>query len=99
MVTSVVRATLQSDTQRVNVSQGAIFCLTHETHLRNVGDMENETQRLLTEREAAAYLAVSRSWLRQQRNASQGPRHIVMGQKLIRYRVEDLDAFIKEHAQ
>lgn len=57
-------------------------------------------RRLLTDPEAAAYLGVSISFLRQGRmegrrnNRSPGPPFIRMGSKAIRYDLQDLDAWL-----
>jgi predicted DNA-binding transcriptional regulator AlpA len=61
-------------------------------------------KRLLTEIEAADYLAVSRSYLRQSRSTSRpenskpGPRWKKIG-SMIRYEVSDLDAWIDGTAE
>lgn len=57
-------------------------------------------RRLLTDPEAATYLGVSISFLRQGRmegrrnNRSPGPPFIRMGSKAIRYDLQDLDAWL-----
>lgn len=59
-------------------------------------------RRLLNEKEAAAYLGVSVAWLRQSRmkhppaKSTVGPPFHRFG-KLIRYSIEDLDAWQAEH--
>jgi predicted DNA-binding transcriptional regulator AlpA len=57
-------------------------------------------QKLLTEQQAATYISMSRSFLRQSRmdglrtNRTPGPAWIQIGSRSIRYRVEDLDEWI-----
>lgn len=57
-------------------------------------------RRLLTDPEAAAYLGMSISFLRQGRmegrraNRSPGPPFIRMGSKAIRYDIQDLEAWL-----
>ncbi|OGT32015.1 MAG: hypothetical protein A3E87_10715 [Gammaproteobacteria bacterium RIFCSPHIGHO2_12_FULL_35_23] len=59
-------------------------------------------KRLFTEQEAAEYLGVSRSYLRQDRmqelinNRTPGPHYCRFG-KMIRYTKEALDAWIERH--
>lgn len=55
--------------------------------------MQLSTLRPLTEREAAVYLGVSIGTLRRWRYIGCAPRHFRVS-NLIRYRREDLDAFI-----
>ena len=65
-----------------------------------------ETQKtgLLTDRQAAQYLQMSESWLRQvrmegnRRGRKVGPPFVRIG-RAIRYRLEDLDIWIEEHLQ
>ena len=60
------------------------------------------TQKLLTEREAARYLNVSQQFLRKARmdgareRHARGPRFVKAG-RMVRYAVEDLDAWITQH--
>jgi excisionase family DNA binding protein len=56
----------------------------------------NEQQNALTEREAARYVGVSPATLRLWRSQGQGPRHFKAGEKLVRYRRVDLDAWIED---
>jgi predicted DNA-binding transcriptional regulator AlpA len=57
--------------------------------------------KLLTEKQAAKYIGMSRSFLRQSRmdgnrnNRTPGPPWIQVGSRSIRYRVEDLDEWIE----
>ena len=59
-------------------------------------------QRLLNEKQAAAYLGVSVAWLRQSRmknppaKSTTGPPFHKFG-KLVRYSIEDLDGWLAEH--
>ena len=45
---------------------------------------------------AAKYLGISEASLRLWRSEGRGPRHFRAGEKLIRYRRADLDAWIEE---
>ena len=66
--------------------------------------MKDETPRkqVFTEREAAIYIGMSRSFLRQARidgsrlHRTPGPRFIKVGSKAIRYRREWLDEWINQ---
>lgn len=59
-------------------------------------------QRLLTEKQAAPYIGMSRSFLRQSRmngrrqNRTAGPPFLKIGRKVL-YLVEDLDTWLLEH--
>lgn len=59
---------------------------------------------MMTEQEAAAYLAVSRSFLRQRRCSTEtsgkpgGPLFYKIGRRVL-YRKEDLDRWINAHAK
>ncbi|RJQ54247.1 MAG: DNA-binding protein [Actinobacteria bacterium] len=56
--------------------------------------------RLLTTREAAEFLRVSESLLRQSRSKQrrcEGPPYLKLGPSLVRYRVEDLEAWLESH--
>ena len=61
-----------------------------------------ETSRVLIEKQAAWYIAMSVSFLRQsrmngdRRNRTPGPPFVRIGRS-IRYRVEDLDRWLLEH--
>lgn len=62
------------------------------------------TARLLTERDAATYVGMSRQFLRKSRldgareDHTPGPPFIRLGRS-IRYAIDDLDAWISEHRQ
>lgn len=62
-----------------------------------------EEPRLLTEREAAAYIRMSMSFLAKDRmngyryGIKQGPEFVRNGRRNIRYRIEDLDAWIMKN--
>ncbi len=62
-------------------------------------------KRGFTEEQAAFYLAVSRSFLRQSRmdgvreNRVSGPRYIKVGARMIRYLLEDLDTWLNKHRE
>ena len=59
-------------------------------------------QRLLTEKQAAPYIGMSRSFLRQSRmngkreNRTPGPPFLKIGRKVL-YLADDLDAWLLEH--
>jgi excisionase family DNA binding protein len=53
-------------------------------------------QHTLTPREAARYLGISDAALRLWRSEDKGPRYFKAGEKLVRYRRTDLDAWIEE---
>ena len=59
-------------------------------------------KRGFTEEQAAEYLGVSRSFLRQDRmngvreHRTPGPKYIRMGKRAIRYLKEDLDAWLNQ---
>lgn len=65
-------------------------------------DISISNKRLFTEKEAAEYLGMSRSYLRQDRmngtlkNRTPGPNFCRFG-KMIRYAIEDLDKWINEN--
>ena len=65
-------------------------------------DVSASTKRLFTEKEAAEYLGMSRSYLRQDRmngalkNQTPGPSFCRFG-KMIRYAIEDLDKWIDKN--
>lgn len=50
----------------------------------------------LTPEEAAEYLSIGNSTMKKWRLAGEGPRYAKFG-KSVRYRVEDLDAWIEEN--
>ena len=52
----------------------------------------------LPPKETAAYLSVSEDCFQAWRSARKGPRWSKVG-KLVRYRIEDLDAFLEGHWQ
>ena len=61
----------------------------------------NHTKRALTEQEAATYISMSRSFLRQGRmtgrleNRAAPPPHIKIGNRSIRYLIDDLDNWLE----
>jgi len=61
-----------------------------------------QNQRLLTEKQAAPYIGMSRSFLRQSRmtgrrkNRTAGPPFLKIGRKVL-YLAEDLDTWLLEH--
>lgn len=57
--------------------------------------MASEQQNTLTPRQAARYIGISEAALRLWRSEGKGPRHFKAGEKLVRYRRSDLDAWIE----
>lgn len=55
----------------------------------------DELDNVLTEAKAARYLGISGAALRLWRSHGEGPRHFKAGEKLVRYRRVDLDAWIE----
>lgn len=55
-----------------------------------------DQQSTLTPIQAAKYLGISEGALRLWRSEGKGPRHFKAGEKLVRYRRTDLDAWIEE---
>ena len=54
-----------------------------------------EYQNTLTPIQAAKYVGISEAALRLWRSEGKGPRHFKAGEKLVRYRRADLDAWIE----
>ena len=54
-----------------------------------------DNQNTLTPVQAAKYMGISEAVLRLWRSQGKGPRHFKAGEKLIRYRRADLDAWIE----
>ena len=56
-------------------------------------------ERLLTEREVAEILGVSRAFLRQSRmkspRISEAPSYVQVGVRAVRYRLEDLEEYVR----
>lgn len=50
----------------------------------------------ITEQEAAPYIGLSQAWLRVARREGRGPAYLRIG-RAIRYRTEDLDAYMSAH--
>ena len=55
-----------------------------------------EQENTLTPFKAAKYLGISEAALRLWRSEGRGPRHFRAGEKLVRYRRADLEAWIEE---
>jgi len=74
-----------------------------------IGEVVAVRPALLKDRDAAAYLARSASWIRAMRAAdararregrpTSGPKWIVLGGKAVFYRLTDLDSFIAANAE
>lgn len=64
--------------------------------------MTDETMEILTEKEAARYIGMSRSFLSQDRmngyrqGRTQGPHFMKLG-RAVRYHKSDLDAWLRDH--
>jgi excisionase family DNA binding protein len=56
----------------------------------------NDIPDTLNSKQAARYLGVSEASLRLWRSEGRGPCHFRAGEKLVRYRRADLDAWIKQ---
>lgn len=54
-----------------------------------------EQENTLTPQRAAKYLGISEAALRLWRSQGQGPRYFRAGQKLVRYRIRDLNDWIE----
>ncbi|MBJ7437612.1 MAG: helix-turn-helix domain-containing protein [Sphingopyxis sp.] len=65
-----------------------------EGALRRVLETHNQTPWLDSEG-AAAYLGCSAGTLKTWRSRGEGPRYHVIQNKLVRYHVDDLDAFVR----
>jgi len=55
-----------------------------------------DKDRLVNEIDAAKYLGVSHRTLQNWRIRGGGPRYVKIGQRTVRYRVRELDAWIEE---
>jgi excisionase family DNA binding protein len=64
-------------------------------HTGNSKETMPELLNAMTPQQAAKYLGVSEAALRLWRSRGEGPRHFKAGEKLIRYRRSDLDAWIE----
>lgn len=58
--------------------------------------MPKQPRQSLNEQDAAAYLDVSRDYLKKKRRFGGGPAFIRIA-RMIRYRVSDLDGFLEAH--
>ena len=59
--------------------------------------MNDDAKYPLTQEQAAAYLGVNQETLRKWRRERYGPQYLRLSLRFIRYRVEDLDAFLAVH--
>jgi len=63
------------------------------------------TERALQDRDAARYIGMSVSFLKQSRmngdreNRTPGPPFVKLGRRAVRYLKEDLDAWLEQHRQ
>jgi len=55
----------------------------------------SEREQTLAPRQAARYLGISEAALRLWRSRGEGPRYFRAGEKLVRYRLVDLDSWIE----
>ncbi len=60
---------------------------------------DNNSRALLNEQEAAARLNCSVALLRKWRGQGEGPPYCKLGERLVRYAPEALDAFISAHTE
>jgi len=72
--------------------------LTRDTlaHLSDVAAVDVTPTPTVKEPAAARYIGLSRAYLRQGRALGRGPAFIRIGRS-IRYRIQDLDAFLEHH--
>ena len=59
-------------------------------------DITPSTAPTIPEPDAARYIGLSRAYLRQARQRGGGPAYVRIG-RAVRYRVNDLDAFLEAH--
>ena len=59
--------------------------------------MSEKIECLLTQKQAAAYFGCTTCLLRKWRRLGKGPTFVKISRKFIRYRIEDLDAFLADH--
>ena len=59
--------------------------------------MSKQTKPVMRTAEAAAYLGFTPGTLRFWRHRNEGPKWFRLGQKIVMYRVEDLDKWIAEN--
>lgn len=52
----------------------------------------------MTTEQAAAYLSVSEGTMRNWRSRGDGPRYRLLGGRMVRYEVKDLDAYLRSGA-
>ena len=74
------------------VSRFAIYIIVNVGMLSNMG-------RLLTTAQAAEYLGMSRAFLERDRWAGAKIPFIKVGSRAVRYRIEDLDAYIEKQTR
>jgi predicted DNA-binding transcriptional regulator AlpA len=60
--------------------------------------VQNDKQRLLTPAQVAEFYRVSVDTLAQWRSQRRGPRYIKIGNRLIRYRLSDLEMYLAAHS-
>jgi predicted DNA-binding transcriptional regulator AlpA len=57
-----------------------------------------QNKSLLTPKEAAAFLGIPEGTLAQWRSQRRGPRYIKLEERLVRYRVPDLEEYLSQHS-
>ena len=55
-------------------------------------------QKLVNDKDAAKYLDLATQTLRNWRFLGKGPRYIKMSKRCVRYKLEDLEAWVNQHA-
>lgn len=74
-----------------------------QTNTAAIAALPDDDSRMLSEREAARYIGMSMSFLAKDRSngyrygITQGPEFVRSGRRTIRYRIEDLDAWIMKN--
>lgn len=61
--------------------------------------MATDSRSLLTPKEAAEYLGIPEGTLAQWRSQRRGPPYIKLEERLVRYRLSDLEAYLNRHSE
>ena len=77
---------------RNNLAYGVIVCYSYAPAMK--GD---SLEQLLTTSEVAKKLNVGEDSLRQWRRSGEGPRALKLGHRTVRYRLEDVEAWLSTH--
>jgi predicted DNA-binding transcriptional regulator AlpA len=59
--------------------------------------MTIQTHHLLSTRDAAQRLGIAFGTLQNMRSRGEGPAFVRIGRKAVRYRIQDLDAYLAQH--